>query len=360
MSTTTRTLLLIAALVVIAAGIKAAQTLVVPFLLAVFIATIAATPVFWLERHRVPAWLAIPLVMVGMVAALLAVGALAAQSASEFLERLPFYQERLTGLVEAIFERLEPMGIHLTDELLTEYLNPGTALAMAGNALRGLGGVLSDGLLILLTVIFILAEASSFPEKLRAVLSHPDRDMPHFASFAINVNRYIAIKTTVSVATGVLVGAALALLGVDFPVLWGLLAFLLNYIPNIGSIIAAVPAVLLALVQLGPGTAVLTAGVYLAVNLIMGNGVEPRFMGRGLGLSTLVVFLSLVFWGWLLGPVGMLLSVPLTMTAKIALAANPSTAWLALLLGPSNLAANGLDQHPGGAGETSTTDIGTA
>lgn len=338
MTTATRTLLLIAALVVIAAGIKAAQTLMVPFLLAVFIATIAATPVFWLERHRVPAWLAIPLVMVGMVAALLGVGALAAQSAAEFLDRLPFYQERLTALVEAVLTRLEPLGVDLTDELLTEHLNPGTALAMAGNALRGLGGVLSDGLFILLAVIFILAEASSFPRKLRAVLRDPDRDMPHFASFAVNVNRYIAIKTTVSVATGVIIGTTLALIGVDFPVLWGLLAFMLNYIPNIGSIIAAVPAVLLALVQLGPAAATLTAAVYVGVNMIMGNGVEPRFMGRGLGLSTLVVFLSLVFWGWLLGPVGMLLSVPLTMTAKIALEANPASAWLALLLGPSDVA----------------------
>jgi AI-2 transport protein TqsA len=345
---TTKILLIIAALVVIAAGIKAAQPLMVPFLLAVFIATIAATPMFWLERHRVPPWAAIPLVMAGMAATLLGVGALAAQSASEFLDRVPFYQARLTGLLQATIERLEPLGIELSGELLTGYLNPGTALAMAGNTLRGLGGVLSNGLLILLTVIFILAEASSFPGKLRAVLRHPDRDMPYFARFAANVNRYIAIKTTVSVATGVLIGIALALIGVDFPVLWGMLAFLLNYVPNIGSIIAAVPAVLLALVQLGPGAAALTTAVYVAVNMVMGNGVEPRFMGRGLGLSTLVVFLSLVFWGWLLGPVGMLLSVPLTMTAKIALEASPSSQWLALLLGP----ADGRGPEPSTADES--------
>jgi len=117
--------------------------------------------------------------------------------------------------------------------------------------------------------------------------------------------------------------------------LWGVLAFMLNYVPTIGSIIAAIPAVLLALVQLGPITAIGTLAFYVLVNVIMGNVVEPKFMGRELGLSTLVVFVSLVFWGWVLGPVGMLLSVPLTITAKIALEANPATQWIAYLLGPA-------------------------
>ena len=116
--------------------------------------------------------------------------------------------------------------------------------------------------------------------------------------------------------------------------LWGTLAFLLNYVPNIGSIIAAIPALLLALVQLGPGAVLWSAIGYLVVNNLVGNVIEPRFMGRGLGLSTLVVFLSLVFWGWVLGPVGMFLSVPLTMTLKIALDSSEETRWIAILLGP--------------------------
>jgi predicted PurR-regulated permease PerM len=124
----------------------------------------------------------------------------------------------------------------------------------------------------------------------------------------------------------------LYVLGVDYVLLWALLAFLLNYIPNIGSIIAAIPAVLLALAQLGPAVAGLTALGFVLTNTVMGNMVEPRFLGRGLGLSTLVVFLSLIFWGWLLGTVGMLLSVPLTMIVKIALEGNDDTRWIALLL----------------------------
>ena len=161
----------------------------------------------------------------------------------------------------------------------------------------------------------------------------------------------MGIKTSVSLITGIIVGVFLAILGVDFPVLWGLLAFLLNYIPTIGSIIAAVPAVLLALIQFGALEATITAGVYVTVNIVMGNAVEPKFMSKGLGLSALVVFLSLVFWGWMLGPVGMLLSVPLTMTAKMALEANPSSAWLAHLLGPAEPDLVPATEAAGGEGQ---------
>jgi predicted PurR-regulated permease PerM len=144
----------------------------------------------------------------------------------------------------------------------------------------------------------------------------------------------MVIKTLISLATGVLIGIWLAILGVDFPILWGFLAFLLNYVPNVGSTIAAIPAVLLALIQLGIGSAVMATAGYMAVNFILDNVIETRLMGRRLGLSTLVVFLSLIFWGSLLGPIGMLLCIPLTMTLKFACENNKGTQWIAVLLGP--------------------------
>ncbi|MGE0622805.1 MAG: AI-2E family transporter [Pseudomonadales bacterium] len=336
MSSSLRAILILAGLVVIAAGLKAAQDVVVPFLLAAFIAVIAAPPVIWLEQRRVPAALAISGVMIGIVGALSGIAALLVRSGTAFTQRMPFYQERVTDLIREAAAWLAERGVEVSTDVAVSYLNPGMALDLAGNLLRSLGGVMSDSFFILLMVIFILAEASSVPRKLRAVLTDPANDLPQFARFATNVNRYIAIKTSTSLATGVLVSVSLQFIGVDFPVLWGLLAFLLNYVPNIGSIIAAVPAVLLALIQLGPGAALAATGCYLAINIVMGNVVEPKYMGRGLGLSTLVVFLSLVVWGWLLGPVGMFLSVPLTMTAKLALEANPQSRWIALLLSPAD------------------------
>ena len=318
---------LIAALVIIAAGLKASQDLMVPFLLSAFIATIAATPMFWMQRKGLSQGISLPVVMILMVLILVLLGALVAQSASAFTAKLPFYQERLLIFQAETNTLLQPLiertGVPIDLQLITANFSLTTALEMAGTTLSRLGGVLSNSFLIVLTVIFILSEAASFPRKLSDVLSDPKRDLPYFAQFAENVNRYIAIKTSVSAATGIIVTVFLWALGVDFPLLWGLLAFLLNYVPTIGSIIAAVPPVILALVQIGFGTAGVVAAGFFAINIVMGNAIEPRFMGRGLGLSTLVVFLSLVLWGWVLGPVGMLLSVPLTMTAKIALEANP-------------------------------------
>jgi predicted PurR-regulated permease PerM len=157
--------------------------------------------------------------------------------------------------------------------------------------------------------------------------------LKRFEAFSNAVNQYLAIKTLVSIFTGFAVGIWLWVLGVDFPLLWGVSAFLLNFIPNIGSIIAALPAVMLAFVQLGGVSSGLAALGFLVVNLVVGNIIEPRYMGKGLGLSTLVVFLSLILWGWVFGAVGMLLSIPLTIIVKLALEANPKTRWLALMLG---------------------------
>jgi predicted PurR-regulated permease PerM len=144
----------------------------------------------------------------------------------------------------------------------------------------------------------------------------------------------MVIKTLVSLATGILVGILLYVLGVGYPVLWGFLAFLLNYVPSVGSTVAAIPAVLLAFIQVGLARALIATAGYMAVNFILDNVIETKLMGRKLGLSTLVVFLSLIAWGSLLGPVGMVLCIPLTMTLKFACESNEGTAWIAVLLGP--------------------------
>ena len=154
-----------------------------------------------------------------------------------------------------------------------------------------------------------------------------------------------ARTTIVSTATGICAGLLTWSIGLDFPLLWAMLAFLLNYIPTIGSIIAAVPATLLALVQLGPGAAGATAMGFAAINVVFGNVIEPRLMGYGVGLSPLIVFVGLVFWGWVFGPVGMLLSVPLTMTLKLALESDARTRWIAILIGSERDAQHALESR---------------
>ena len=316
------------------AGIRAAGALLVPFLLSAFIAVISAPLLPWLKRRHVPAALGIPLIIAAVTILGVSVIALVGTSVKDFTENLPSYQERLHDEMEGVLEWLAAKGIEAPQDVILENFNPDTAVQLFGKMVSGLGSAFSSTFLIILTVVFILLEASSLPGKLRAIAEGQTDSLAGIDRIVADVRHYMVLKTAVSLLTGVLVGLWLAILGVDYPVMWGMLAFLLNYVPNIGSIIAAVPAVLLAFIQLGLSKALFAAGGYVVVNVIVGNVIEPRLLGKGLGLSTLVVFVSLVFWGWLLGPVGMLLSVPLTMTAKIALATSDETRWIAILLGP--------------------------
>jgi len=174
---------------------------------------------------------------------------------------------------------------------------------------------------------------ADFPKKLRIVLKNPERSLSTIEKFSQHAKRYMVIKTLLSAVTGLVVWLWLLILGVDYPVLWGTLSFLLNYVPNIGAILAGLPVALLALVQLGVGSALLTVLGFIVVHIVVGNLIEPKLMGKALSLSTLVVFLSLVFWGWVLGPIGMILSVPMTSLVKIALESYEETQGIAFMLG---------------------------
>ena len=309
---------------------QAAKPILVPFLVAVFLAVICTPVMRWLERLRIPTGLAVVTVVLLIIGLVTLAGMFVGGSVAEFTERLPFYEQRLN---EKLTEFAALIGQEVTITGLWEMLQPGAAMGLVANLLNGLQGLFANFLLIMFTVIFLLLEASSFPGKIRLVLVASRGDPEYFRRLTQGVQRYLGIKTLVSLGTGFAVWLLTVVFGLDFPLLWGLLAFALNYVPNIGSLIAAIPAVLLAVVQLGFAQAVMIAVGYLVINITVGGVLEPRIMGRGLGLSTLVVFLSLVFWGWILGPVGMLLSVPLTMTAKIALESSERTAPVALLLG---------------------------
>lgn len=329
-----RFLVVAGSFVIVVAGMQAASSLVTPFLLAAFIAVIAAPPMFYLKQRGAPTWLALLAVSAIIVAIGSLIVAVVSGSLGAFTANLPEYQEKLKALTLQFITWLEAIGVEVPRAALTTYLDASKAMKMAGVLLGGLGDMLTNAFLILLTVVFMLLEASSLPAKLRAGLAAPDSFMERLQSVLDNINRYMIIKTLMSLLTGALVWLWLWYLGLDFAPLWALLAFLFNYVPTIGSIIAAVPAVLLALVQLDPQSAIWVALGFLVVNTVVGNVLEPRYMGKGLGLSTLVVFISLVFWGWVLGSVGMFLSVPLTMVLKIALDANPQTRPIAIFLGP--------------------------
>jgi AI-2 transport protein TqsA len=324
-----------AALMIIIAGLRAAQPMLVPVALAAFFAVTSMPLLKWLRGMGVPSFLAVPMVLLLIVGLLTAIGYIATTSILEIREAVPAYVARFNMLSAdgmawlADHRIIIPGGL---DELL---FSPGRLMNLVTGLLVGLASFMSMAFLVALITLFLLAEASGMPRKLRALPGQADSDLHRYSRIMAEVQRYLAIKTLTSLATGVLIGLWALFIGLDFPLFWGLTAFLLNYVPTIGSLVAAIPAVLLALVQLGPGGAALTASGYLVVNTVIGSLVEPQVMGRGLGLSPFVVLMSLLFWGWVWGPIGMLLSLPLTMVLKILLEHSRELAWVAVLLGPS-------------------------
>jgi AI-2 transport protein TqsA len=327
-----RSFVVLACVVIILAGIKTASPIVVPFVLSAFLAVICNPAIILMSRFHIPKWLSIILLMGFIVLMGLWLASLVGSSVNEFSKQMPLYRQQLIEQFAWVLEKLQSFNIQISKQKVLDYFDPGMALSMTTNMLSGVGNVMANLFLIILTIVFMLFEAQSLPKKFHLALDDPDMRLKQIDKFLHSVNQYMVIKTLVSIATAVVIGIGLSIIGVDYALLWAVIAFLFNYIPNIGSIIAAIPAVLLAFIQMGPGAAGITGLLYVGTNMVMGNVVEPRFMGRGLGLSTLVVFLSLIFWGWLLGSVGMLLSVPLTMIVKIGLESSQSGSWLAILL----------------------------
>ena len=323
----------LASMVVVIAGMKAAAGLIVPFLLSAFIAIICAPIVNWLMGKGLSMWLAMTVVIISMALFGTVVISIMGTSIHHFGMELPQYQAALREQIEQMSVWLDKHGVGWYDEELRKAVDPGSVLGFVGSVFNGLGALLTNGFLIFLTVVFMLFEGNSLQHKVALISGRAADDLGNLQTFLSDVNRYMTIKSITSLATGILVAIWMAVLGVEYALLWGVLAFLLNYIPNIGSIIAAVPAVLLALVSEGLATGIWAAIGYLIINTLIGNIVEPKYLGDKLGMSTLVVFLSLVFWGWVLGTIGMFLAVPLTMVVKLAFEACDDTRWIAVLMG---------------------------
>ena len=331
-STGTRVLLVLASLVIVIAGLKAASTIIVPLLMALFIAIITTPLMLWLTDKGLPKWGSLGLILLVLATFILTIGSLISSSVDQFSALLPAYENKLRTTITLLSDWASRH--HLTEFTGAEFtvVDPKAAAKIIGGLVSSLGRIVGDSLLIFFTVLFLLVEASTIPTKIRAILSDPDTTLERLTEFLSAVKQYLVIKSLTSLITGVTVTAWLFFLGVDFAVLWGSIAFFMNFVPYVGSIIAAVPVVFLAFLDAGVQEALLVAIGFLSINLVVGNLIEPRFMGRGLGLSTLVVFVSLIFWGWVFGPIGMFLSAPLTMLVKIALENDPRSRWIAILL----------------------------
>ncbi|MFK5855293.1 MAG: AI-2E family transporter [Bacteroidota bacterium] len=310
-----------------------ASSIITPILLALFISIILAQPIKWLEKKKIPNGWAVTMVLTGSFLLFFGMGEIIAQSVAQFTQDAPQYADKLSNLSTSIFNTLHGFGFDLSIDNIENTVNPGKVMGYGALFLGEIGSLMGNLFLIVFVLIFVLLEINSFSVKMNAIIDTSDGAVSYFSRIADSIRQYLGLMTIISLLTGILVWLALVIIGVKYAILWAFLAFLLNFIPNIGSIVAGVPAILFAAVQLGFGGAMWTLGTYLAINMVVGNVIQPSIMGKGLGLSTLIVFISLIFWGFIFGTVGMFLSVPLTMIVKIILEQKESTKWIAIMLG---------------------------
>ena len=329
----TPVLLGMAAFVILMAGVIYAKSVINPLLMAFFISSIFVQPIVWLKRRKVPHGIAIVLMIVLILAFYFGIFEMILTSLSLFLQDAPILEESLKEIASASKRFIDNQGMGSTLLDGSHAIAPSKILQTTTIIFGHLRAVLSSEVTFIFLTIFLLAEIESVFLKVKFISLNSNLSHDRLSSIGKSIRHYMSIKTLTSLATGILVGISLSLIGLDYPILWGLLAFLLNYIPTIGSIMAAIPAVVISYIQLGMPTTYWTIGVFLVVNVVIGSILEPRIMGKGLGLSTFVVFFSLIFWGMILGPVGMFLSIPITMAIKIILENFPETRWVAIILG---------------------------
>lgn len=326
-------ILALACLIIIVAGLKLSADLVIPILLAIFIAVVL-TPLTTLLNRYVPLGLSVLIVIIFLVLLVVLLGNTIGSTLSNFNKELPGFSQSVNSLFIQWIDWLNNHGISIDRSVILSKINPGSVTRIVTNLLGQIGSFFSIGLIVIFSVMFLLLEIKSYNYKLKLAAKDPDTAINTSKTIISSLRKYLGIKTMTSLITGIAVGILCQVLGVKFALLWGLIAFLLNFIPNIGSILAAIPAVLLSLVDTNLSltiTGVLIAG-YMVINICIGSIIEPRVMGKGMGLSVFVAFFSLIFWGWIFGIVGMFLSVPLTMTIKTILSVSPSTKGIAIML----------------------------
>jgi len=322
-------LMVIASIVIILAGVKTASAIIVPFLLAFFLAIILAPFFLWLKKKGLGEVASLVFIILFLILIVTLLISLVGESVQDFSQNIPEYELKLRSNMSSIFTTLDGWNIDIPKKDFMDIFQSSSVMRYIAHTLKSLGSLLTHSFMIILTVTFMLMEISQFTTKLKQTNSNT---LAEVTKINDKIKHYILIKALTSAATGIIIAIVLKVMGIHYAILWGLLAFILNFIPNIGSIIASVPALLMAIVQYDFTMAIGVGILYLVVNVSIGSILEPRILGRGLGLSPLIIFLSLIFWGWILGPIGMLLSVPLTIMMKIALDTQPNTKWVATLL----------------------------
>lgn len=321
-----------ASFIVIIAGIKMASQIVVILFLAIFISSIFSTLLKVLQKKHIPRIFSYFIILFIITSIGLMLAYVINISLNDFATNLPAYEEKFKTIIMNLVHYVQDLGFQIDKAKIMEALNFSSFFGFTTNIIGSIGSFLSRFLLVVIGVAFILAESKSFQTKLRVIFRNNAKKLEHFNLFSFNIQKYFLVKSFTSFLTGFIITIVLSFFGVDYPILWGVLAMLFNFIPVVGSIIASIPAILLSLMNFDLSITIWVILLYVVINISISNILEPKLMGKELGLSPLVIFFSLIFWGWTLGMVGMFLAVPITMTLKIAFDSNLNTHWLGILM----------------------------
>ena len=330
----TLVLLGLAAAVIVTAGMRSAAEIVGPVFLAL-VCVIAVHPLRDLLQKRLPSWMVVTICLLVVYASLIGLAVALVVGAARFATLLRDYEGQFDARIADLASQLERAGVSSADvRQVIDGLDLSGLQGIVGSALQGMLEVVSNLVFILSLVWFMAVDGGSFPARLATAGEERLPFVAALVQFAHDTRRYLVVSTVFGLIVAALDTAALALLGIPVPLLWGLMAFLTNYIPNIGFIIGLVPPAVLALLEGGPGLMLTVIAIYCVLNLVIQSLIQPKIVGDAVGLSPTLSFLSLVFWTWVIGPLGAVLAVPLSLLVRAVLVdADPASRWLAPLVG---------------------------
>ncbi|MDD7942366.1 AI-2E family transporter [Actinomycetospora lutea] len=327
-----------ASVVIVVAGLQAGAWLVAPILLALVIVIAVAPLQGFLRRHGWPGWLTVLALVVVIFGAIVGLVGVMIASVGQLVALVPQYSGRIQGLTASVESALKRVGFDPSQAQATaSSVDLGKIAGAVGGLLSGVSGALTSLVFILALLLFLIAEASGASRRLAAI----GADRPHMVeamlSFAHGTRRYLVVTAVFGLIVAVLDSIALAIMGIPLVILWGLLSFITNFIPNIGFIIGVVPPALVALLVGGWQQALAVVIVYCVLNAIVQSLIQPHFTGDAVGLSTTITFVALLFWAWVLGPLGALLAIPATLLIKAVLVdCDPSARWVEALIGANS------------------------
>jgi AI-2 transport protein TqsA len=326
-----RVMLGIAATVVVFVGMRLAAPILNPILFALVLALLFSPIYAWLRRRRIPTPLALVIMLVGLTVLFVGIAGILGISIARFSADIASYTSKLNGQLDNIQSLTKSLGVSKAD--LHKALSPSVLTSAIGTILSGVADFLSNLFLILVIVLFLLAEGPAMMNRLRASAGSDHPQVATLTIFGRNVVRQLGLRAIVNLVTGAGVTILLLVLRVDFPLMWGILAFFLSFIPWIGLPLAVAPAVILALAEHGLTSALLVIAGVIVINVLAENALSPMLMGRGLSISPTVLFIGFIFWAWLLGGPGAFLAAPLTIFLILMLQTFPETRWLASVMG---------------------------